>query len=108
MTLLEEIQSAQPGSDIYELVNKIAYSLNQKYPSKKDTANLKNARTMLENFAKDRIPKQRGVPLELYLKDFLQTSAFLESQKYKERTSFDNWIDSINSLGKFIAKNYKS
>lgn len=106
MNILEEIQSAQPGSDICELVNKITYSLNQKYSNKKNTTNLKNAQTMLEKFAKDRIPEQREVPLELYLKDYLQTSAFLESQKYKERTSFDNWIDSINSLGKFIIKNY--
>ncbi|MEK6757560.1 MAG: hypothetical protein AABX88_00380 [Nanoarchaeota archaeon] len=103
MTLLKEIQSAQPGSDIYELVVKIIIYSDLEYYIK-NPLNVKTAQKKFMKWVRQDIPEK--TPLDLYLKEWLRDRAYIESQKHEEITPFDNWINAVNKLGSFIAKNY--
>ena len=102
--LESSIRTAEKGSDIYGLVEKIAYKLSRDYPWESEDSNWFYAQGVLLHYSLNKIFLRHEATLPERIKDFLNFSAHM----YRYSGSpFDNWMNAQNELAGLIINSHR-
>lgn len=84
------IKNAQLGSDIYGVLEKVAYKVNLENSNSKSVSNWYEAQLRFTRWAITQIPYMFTKSFESYLRGWLQHQAY--GYRHSGGTSFDHWM----------------